>query len=75
MGLLDDVVIAFYGVDRLRFTQPVFIGDTVRVRKRVEAKEARGERTGLVTFVTEVINQRDDVVLAYQDKVLLKRKS
>ena len=74
LGLVDDVLIAFYGLDRLRFAQPVFIGDTIRVRKRVESKEDRGERTGIVTFTTEVINQRDEVVLSYQDKVLLKKR-
>ena len=35
MNLLSETVIAFYGIDRLRFTRPVFIGDTVRVRKKV----------------------------------------
>jgi acyl dehydratase len=74
LGLLDDVVIAFYGLDKLRFTKPVFIGDTIKVRKRIDSKEDRGERTGVVTFITEVINQRDEVVLSYQDKVLLKRR-
>ncbi|MCS6806839.1 MAG: MaoC/PaaZ C-terminal domain-containing protein [Acidobacteriota bacterium] len=73
MGLLDDVLIAFYGIDRLRFRQPVFIGDTLWVRKRVESKEDRDEHSGLLTFATEVVNQRQQVVLSYQDKVLLKK--
>jgi len=74
LGLLDDTLLAFYGVDRLRFSQPVFIGDTIRVRKRVESKESRDEQSGILTFRTEVINQHNEVVLSYQDKVLLKKR-
>jgi acyl dehydratase len=74
LGLLDDVLIAFYGIDRLRFRQPVFIGDTLWVRKRVESKEDRDEKSGILTFTTDVVNQRQEVVLSYQDKVLLKKQ-
>ena len=38
-NLVNDTVLAFYGVDKLRFTKPVFIGDTVRVHKRVVATQ------------------------------------
>ena len=45
MNLINDTVLAFYGIDKLRFTGPVFIGDTVRVTKRVvEMKEKDAER-------------------------------
>lgn len=74
MGTVDDTVIAFYGVDKLRFVKPVFIGDTIWVREQIVAKEHRDEHGGLVTAHTEVFNQRDDVVLAYTGKMLIKRK-
>lgn len=74
MNLINETVVAFYGVDRLRFTQPVFIGDTVRVRKRVLQKEEKVSDRGLVTFETRVVNQRDEIVLVYQDKLLVKRR-
>src|ERR1035438_10853967 len=46
MNLINDTVLAFYGIDKLRFTGPVFIGDTVRVTKRVvELKEKDAERS------------------------------
>ena len=28
---MSDTIIAFYGIDKLRFVKPTFIGDTVRV--------------------------------------------
>ena len=45
MNQIQDTVVAFYGVDKLRFTKPVFIGDTIHVAKKVIAKQPKGERT------------------------------
>jgi acyl dehydratase len=74
MSRIDDTVIAFYGVDKLRFTRPVYIGDTVRVQKKVIETQEKGPGRGLVTFETTVLNQNDEPVLVYQDKLLLKRR-
>ncbi len=74
MNLVNDTVLAFYGMDKLRFTSPVFPGDTVRVVKRVtELKEKDAER-GVVTFETQVLNQNNEPVIVYTDKLLVKRK-
>jgi len=75
MGQTADSIIAFYGLDRLRFVKPTFIGDTIRVKQKVEAKSERDEKSGLVTMLNEVINQNDQVVVSYTAKVLLKRKA
>lgn len=58
-------VVAFYGVDDLRFTAPVFVGDTVHVELEVIEKEPREhpEANGVVTTAARVLNQNDDVVL------------
>ena len=67
-------IIAFYGVDKLRFTHPTFIGDTIRVTKKVIALEPKGDERGVVAFETTVLNQNDKVVVVYQDRVLIKRR-
>ena len=74
MNLLDDTIIAFAGVDKLRFVAPVFIGDTIHVTKRVIERQERGEGQGAVIFETRVLNQRDELVLIYHDKMLMKRR-
>ena len=55
-----------YGYDRLRFVRPVFIGDTIRTRLTIARKELDAKRAGegRVWELTEVLNQRDEVVLA-----------
>ena len=74
-GGRSEAVLAFYGVDRLRFVKPTFIGDTIHVRQKVETKSPRDEASGIVTFSNEVINQYGEVVVSYKAKVMLKRRS
>jgi monoamine oxidase len=65
-----------YGYDRLRFPKPVLIGDTIRSRLTIAAKEDDPKRPtfGRVTEKVEVVNQRGEVVLAC-DHILLVRKT
>ena len=67
-------VVAFYGVDRLRFTAPTFIGDTIHVELEVKEKEPREhpEANGVIRYQVEVKNQRDEVVLACETLSLVK---
>jgi acyl dehydratase len=64
-----------YGYDRLRFIRPVFIGDTIRTRVTIASKENDPRRAGQGRVIErcEVLNQRDEVVLA-ADHILLVEK-
>ena len=73
MGGPNRALLAYYGIDRLRFTRPVYIGDTVRVRVRVLEKTAKDRERGVVCFEKTVLNQHDETVIAYTDKMLFKR--
>lgn len=66
-------VVAFYGVDRLRFVNPCFIGDTIHVEREVVEKEPRDHPVaeGLVRYEIEVVNQDGEVVLACEFLSLL----
>ena len=75
MNQIQDTIVAFYGVDKLRFTRPVFIGDTIHVVKKVTGREPKGAGRGVVTFETTVLNQNSEPVLVYSDKVLLRARA
>ena len=75
MNLVNDSVLAFYGLDRLRFTRPVFIGDTVHVHKRVLERQDKGSDKGVIAFETTVLNQLDEPVIVYQDRLLVRKRS
>lgn len=59
-------VLANYGVDNLRFAQPVNAGDSLKVRLTCKQKTLRIDSGyGEVRWDTEVTNQDDEVVAAY----------
>ncbi len=70
----SDGLMAFYGLDKLRFVRPVFIGDTIHVRQTVLEKTERNESSGVITAHSEVIKQDEQVVVSYLAKVLYKRR-
>lgn len=65
-----------YGYERLRFPKPVFIGDTIRSRITISVVEDDPKRKeyGRVTEKVEVLNQRDECVLACDHVLLVKRR-
>ena len=73
-GLVIDTIIAFSRVEHVRFTRPVFFGDTIHVVKTVIATDEEGAGHGLVTFHTRVVNQDGAVVMVYVDKLLIRRR-
>lgn len=75
MNIGDECLVAFYGIDRLRFIRPVFINDTIHVEKRVSQLDEKDIDHGYVTFDTSVVNQNGETVVFYQDKLMYKRRS
>ena len=73
MGLADMAILAFYGMDRVRFMAPTKIGDTLRVEMEVEEKMDRNEKEGIVTLKTTVKNQKDEAVASMGIKLLMGR--
>ena len=71
-------VLANYGLERLRFTKPVYPGDTIRVRLTVKQKTAKetpegGIPQGVVEWDVEVINQDAEAVALYSILTLVRR--
>jgi oxepin-CoA hydrolase/3-oxo-5,6-dehydrosuberyl-CoA semialdehyde dehydrogenase len=59
-------VLANYGVDELRFLQPVNYGDSLRVRLTCKQKTLRGDTGyGEVRWDAEVTNQDDEICAQY----------
>ncbi|GAA5513962.1 bifunctional protein PaaZ [Deinococcus carri] len=72
-------VLANYGLENLRFVEPVGIGDTIRTRltcKRKIRKDLRpGETrpTGVVEWHAEITNQNEELVATYDILTLVER--
>lgn len=80
IGLTANVInpVSFsYGYDRLRFVKPVFIGDTIRTRTTIVEKRDDPKRPdmGRVVERCEVLNQKDEVVLAADHLYIVERRN
>ena len=72
-------VLANYGMENLRFTEPVYIGDTIQVKLTVKEKVYKAKKEdqvpqGVVYWDVEVTNQDDVVVATYTILTLVRRK-
>jgi len=74
MGSEESRIIAFYGMDRVRFVKPVFIGDTIHLEGEVTALDDKDETRGVVTFHQEVKNQRGETVAVLDKRTLNKKR-
>jgi len=72
-------VIANYGIDNLRFIEPVGIGDTIQVTLTAKRKVKKVKRededrhTGIVIWDVEVHNQHQELVALYDILTLVER--
>lgn len=68
-------ILAFYGMDRVRFIKPVFIGDTIHLEGEVIALEEKDEKRGVVTVHQEIRNQRGETVAVLDKRTLNKTRA
>jgi acyl dehydratase len=75
LGVFEGTTLAFLGMDRVRFTGPVKLGDTIHTEFTVkEARESSRPDRGIVTCEVVVRNHRGETVLTYDASVMLRRK-
>ena len=65
-----------YGYDKLRFIRPVMIGDTISVHVTVKEKRDHTKRPeyGIVVELCEITNQHQQVVLACEHLLMVKKR-
>ena len=73
MPLPDWAIVAFYGLDKVRFTAPTYVDDTLHVELEVAELQDKGER-GVVTFKTQVIDHTGELKADYLTMVLLAKR-
>jgi 3-hydroxybutyryl-CoA dehydratase len=73
LGFLEETALAFREIGDWKFSLPVFMGDTIRVRATItETKPMRRLGGGLVNLKVEILNQDDKVVQRGTWGVLVK---
>jgi len=69
-----DAVVAFYGVDRLRFRAPTYIGDTLHAELELVEKTERDHPTaaGVLAYDAEMVKSDGTVVLSCEMKSMVE---
>ncbi len=76
LGFLEETVLAFREIGEWKFSLPIFLGDTIRVRATVtETKPMRRLGGGLVRLKAEILNQDDKVIQRGTWGVLIKSRA
>jgi acyl dehydratase len=71
----SETVLAFYGIDRLRFIRPAYIGDTIHVVSEVQEAQERDERSGVIVSDVRVLDQQDNLLVSGVFRMLVKRRA
>jgi acyl dehydratase len=66
-------VVALRGLESATFKRPVAIGDTIRVRCRVDSSRPLDDETALVSLAFRVINQNDRAVALARVEAVCRR--
>ncbi|MBS1660446.1 MAG: MaoC family dehydratase N-terminal domain-containing protein [Bacteroidetes bacterium] len=65
-----------YGYDRLRFTRPVFIGDTIKVQVKIKDKtDHKKPGYGLVVELVEAYNQHQELVMVCEHILMVQKRN
>jgi len=72
--VLPKSFIAFYGMEEVRFTAPVHIGDTIHLEMEISEVEPKDRERGVVATRNEIVNQDDKVVCTFTTKILCGRQ-
>ena len=74
MGLFDHIV-AFLGIDKLRFLSPVYPGDTIKYNVEViEKRETERKGRGIIVFRWVGENQEGKSVLEAEGTFMVKKR-
>lgn len=76
-GLLPanpEAVESLYGMDRVRFVSPVFIGDTIHVEMEVVEKRERSDGSGVVGFQQTIRKHTGEVAATNLYHLLIRKR-
>jgi itaconyl-CoA hydratase len=75
-GFYEDSIIAWLGLENMRIPLPTRVGDTIRVEVEVKEKRdtSKPER-GIGIFTYKIKNQKDEVVMIYDNLLLMHNRT
>lgn len=66
-------IMAYVGIDDVRFTRPVLSGDTLRADAEViEVRPTKNPARSVLSYKNKVYNQRNELVVEYTSRILVE---
>lgn len=73
--ILGPYALAALGFDEFKFTVPLRPGDTMHCEVEVlDKRDTSDGKRGILSSLTRVINQRNEVLLEFKAKFLMRKK-
>ncbi len=72
--MLPKSFIAFYGIESVRFTAPIKIGDTIHCVVKIKNLTAKDDKRGIIEHENVIKNQRGEDAIVYVTKIIVGRK-
>jgi 3-hydroxybutyryl-CoA dehydratase len=72
--VLPKSFIAFYGMDGVRFTAPIRIGDTIHCEMTVTALSEKDAKRGVIEAQSAIKNHRGETAIVFITKIIAGRK-
>ncbi|MDZ4380092.1 MAG: MaoC family dehydratase [Parvibaculum sp.] len=74
--ILESTSLGAPGVDEVRWQKPVYVDDVIRLRRTCTERRASKSRPemGLTKFRTEVLNQKDEIVMTMEGWAMYGRR-
>jgi len=72
--VLPKSFIAFYGMESLRFTAPVRIGDTIHCEMTIKSLTEKDAKRGVIEAENVIKNQRGEAAIVFVTKIVAGRK-
>lgn len=69
------IIVAFYGMENVRFKKPTFIGDTIHLEVKVIDIKDKDINTGIITTYVEIKKQTGETVVVDEMKLLVNKKT
>ena len=73
-GILPEVTLALYGVEKVRFLHPTRLGDTIHTSGEVTAMRELDDERGLMTVAGKVENQRGEALSTFTMRAVVGRR-
>ena len=73
MNIDGEILVALSGADRMRMLTPVFVGDTLWAKTEITELRDREDDNGLVVARLEAINQRNEVAMVCDLRLLCRK--